>query len=300
MNHQACTFNNLTFAQWDKCDVLFDTPSWISPLPEILELSYTIYWRRWTLLTYPPEAYYWAGRSVSGIPHTIGIPQIYAGMQVNGLFTAKIAADLLVGYSDGPASWEFTYIGPGTPNYIKYVALNFGLGGMFTYRSPRTFIEGYTDPVLSNLASSPIFWGGDGTVNPWIQVDPNNSTSLNNSVSYYSGDGNGLLTRTFNAWYNSSQITVPGMMYNMQTQMVEPTMLNPWFMAMPPSNSTPPPMNWVAINGTDGKQFGGGLDTNTNTSVFFSRLSRNVGFNFNSQASSSVSNKLNVNNYTLD
>jgi hypothetical protein len=30
--------------------------------------------------------------------------------------------------------------------YIKYFISEIGLGGMFTYRSPREMAEGYTDP----------------------------------------------------------------------------------------------------------------------------------------------------------
>lgn len=35
--------------------------------------------------------------------------------------------------------------------YLRYVVIEGGMGGMFTYRSPREFIEGYNDPIVALL-----------------------------------------------------------------------------------------------------------------------------------------------------
>lgn len=44
---------------------------------------------------------------------------------------------------------EANFQSANTTYYQKYVALNFGLGGLFTYKSPSQLINGYTDPVMN-------------------------------------------------------------------------------------------------------------------------------------------------------
>jgi hypothetical protein len=194
-------------------------------------------------------------------------------------------ADLLLGYNDN--NWETSFIGINTPNYIKYVALNLGLGGLFTYRSPRTFIEGYTDPVLMNLASDPVIWGGDATVNTWIQIDPPTTTSPSlNNITFFTGDGNPGLTRTYQSWLGNQTIKVSSLRYN-NTITVEPYLANPWQFE-------------VAINGTDGKQFGGNQATSNQPSVFYNSLSRNVGFVSDGQTTSTASNRLSLMSFVMD
>jgi hypothetical protein len=83
---KMCTFNNLTYAQWDSCAVLFD------PMPsmgaiDVMDLSYVVHYRRWTLLTYPPEAWYYGARSTNQLPAEVGIAQVYQGLQIDGLYT---------------------------------------------------------------------------------------------------------------------------------------------------------------------------------------------------------------------
>jgi len=163
LGNQMCTFNNLTYNQFDN-----GTPL-LNPLPGMAEVdaidsSYIIYYQGYSILSYPLESWYYGARSTQGIPHEVAIAEMYYGAQINGLFTSKIVADLLLNYDD-VGTWESNFVGVGTPNYLKYVALNFGLGGMFTYKTPRSFIEGYTDPLLTNMQMLPVIWGGDATIN---------------------------------------------------------------------------------------------------------------------------------------
>ena len=41
------------------------------------------------------------------------------------------------------------------------MAINFGLSGVLTSRSPREMLEGYTDPFLAKLSTVPVYEGGD-------------------------------------------------------------------------------------------------------------------------------------------
>ena len=59
----GCSFSNLTYNQWFRGSVLlYPLPGIDQNLPAI-ETSYTIFYRDYTLLLYPPEVYYYDGRS---------------------------------------------------------------------------------------------------------------------------------------------------------------------------------------------------------------------------------------------
>ena len=45
--------------------------------------------------------------------------------------------------------------------YLRYNTLNNGLGGLFTLRTPREYINGFTDPKLEMLNTTPVYMGGD-------------------------------------------------------------------------------------------------------------------------------------------
>ena len=52
---------------------------------------------------------------------------------------------------------------------MKYVALNIGLGGLFTKRTSREIIEGYSDPVLTEIATTAnIYKSSDPNLDPFI------------------------------------------------------------------------------------------------------------------------------------
>lgn len=60
------------------------------------------------------------------------------------------------------------WISPNFNNYLRYQTLNLGLGGLFTLRTPREYIEGYLDPKLEMLLMTPVYMGGDQTINPYL------------------------------------------------------------------------------------------------------------------------------------
>ena len=47
---------------------------------------------------------------------------------------------------------------------MNHVAINFGLSGLITKRSPREMIEGYVDPLIESLNENPVWKGGDKTM----------------------------------------------------------------------------------------------------------------------------------------
>ena len=49
----------------------------------------------------------------------------------------------------------------GFDQYLRSVALNFGLSSLLTIRSPKEMIDGYIDPHLEKLSQTSILKGGD-------------------------------------------------------------------------------------------------------------------------------------------
>ena len=56
-------------------------------------------------------------------------------------------------------------------DYLKFVAVNIGLGGLFTRRTPCEIIEGYSDPVLTEIETDTnLYEGGDLGFSPFISL----------------------------------------------------------------------------------------------------------------------------------
>lgn len=67
----------------------------------VLHSSYVVTYEGYSLLTYPPEAYYYGAISLNKLPQEVTIQDVYAGMQPNGLFNTKIWQDIWLGINDG-------------------------------------------------------------------------------------------------------------------------------------------------------------------------------------------------------
>lgn len=127
--------------------------------------------------------------------------------------------------------------------YLKYVALNFGLGGLVTQRCPKELIEGYTDPVLDYYKNALIYYGGNAQINSMIQVDPMSSMNM---VSFFTGEEEDDYTRFYATWMDKTTIGMEGQMYT-STKTTETTWMNPW-------------SEEINVTGTDALQFPPDLD----------------------------------------
>jgi len=45
--------------------------------------------------------------------------------------------------------------------YCKYVAMQAGLNGLFTSKTPKEIISGYNDPMFQDFWNKPLYKGGD-------------------------------------------------------------------------------------------------------------------------------------------
>ena len=81
----------------------------------VLHSSYVLTYEGYSLLTYPPEAFYYGAISLNELPNEVSIEDVYYGMQPNGLFNTKIFQDIWLNVDDG--NWESHYLGINTIDY---------------------------------------------------------------------------------------------------------------------------------------------------------------------------------------
>lgn len=67
-------------------------------------------------------------------PNTVTIDDVYQSLNFTGIYNQKIMADIYLDYHDPGWSNAFTY--PNSLYYLRYLALNFGLGGLFRPMTP--------------------------------------------------------------------------------------------------------------------------------------------------------------------
>lgn len=236
---------------------------------------------------YAPEWYHYASWSAKALPF-LYVENVYKSMQVYpyGLFSSKWFGDLWFNADFCPGNWEANFVSANTQGYVRYVALNFGLGGLFTKRTPRDFIEGYTDPHLSWMQNTPVYLGGDKTVNSWIQVDPPTSTTpSNNQFTFFTGEGNPDMTRTYAIWNGQSHITVQSSEYT-STIATQPVNMNPWNFNIP-------------VIGTDGIQFSANMTEGMGLKWFVNSLSRPMALVYMGE-NDDIYEKLNIYKFMIE
>ena len=133
----------------------------------------------------------------------------------------------------------------GFKKYLKYVTIQGGMFGIFTERTPRELIEGYTDPLIETLTQMPIYQGGDTTNSPFLSIIDAPTNPKDNTIAFMQGSGTDdwdyYLTRSYVQWLGNSDVKIKGKDYEDLNTTVD-VYKDPW--------SKP-----VQVNGTDGFQF---------------------------------------------
>jgi hypothetical protein len=74
------------------------------------------------------------------------------------------------------------------------------MGGLFVKRTPREYIEGYNDPVITDIAKQPLYKGGDRTTSPFLSILTTKLTPPNTTVALFSGIDDYMMTRRYGLW----------------------------------------------------------------------------------------------------
>jgi len=122
---------------------------------------------------------------------------------------------------------------PQFKRYLKYVAFQAGLNGLFTCKTPRQIIEGYEDPLVKQLAGAEVYLGGDQTQSPFLSSDKSPTNPSDNTVEFLSGDTpdssakSYLFTRQYVGWLGRENIVMRRQDYK-TINAVEDVYSNPW------------------------------------------------------------------------
>jgi len=74
------------------------------------------------------------------------LKDVFDFFQPNRLFNLEIIGDIVLNKQIPTYSPVFTT--PQMSRYIKYLMIEGGLNGMFQFKSPKEYIEGFTDPLV--------------------------------------------------------------------------------------------------------------------------------------------------------
>lgn len=136
--------------------------------------------------------------------------------------------------------------------------------GIFTERSPRELIEGYTDPLIQSLTTMPIFKGGDNTQSPFLSIITAPTAPVMNKIAFFMGTDDTpwsyLMTRSYAKWIDSQYIN---MLKNDYTSLnvTVPILVNPW-------------LEQVPLNGTDGNQLHPNVQNDEEIVCFVNQFAR--------------------------
>ena len=123
--------------------------------------------------------------------------------------------------------------------------------------------------MLQAIYDTPIYMGGDQTINPFLSIDEPVTHPLNNPISFFTGESSYELTRTMGLWLGQENVRVQGLNQTSVKTTIEAD-YNPWAVEVP-------------IIGTDGAQFQPDLDSGITLAAFVNDLSRPCAFSFTSE-----------------
>lgn len=83
--------------------------------------------------------------------------------------------------------YPLAFTNPTMRKYIKFICIEGTMGGMFLYRTPREYIEGYVDPTVYGLSQIPLYRGGDMTTDPLLSINRAPTTPLDVRMSFFTG-----------------------------------------------------------------------------------------------------------------
>ena len=98
---------------------------------------------------FTPEVSYFAYKAnVSDIFPSLNFTDVIVNMDSDHLYNQEMWGDLLLNVNK---TGQEQYNTVGFKKYLKYATIQAGLFGLFTERTPRELVEGYTDPLVNSL-----------------------------------------------------------------------------------------------------------------------------------------------------
>jgi hypothetical protein len=189
----SCSNRQIVHNQWAFGSVL------TNPLPTMnistnVTANITSYTRVFpnytTLITFTPElAFYTHMANLTALK--ININDVFMFLNSTKLYNLKVYDDVLLGTLPAASPWNVDTM----KRYLRFVIIESALNGLFQFRTPREYLEGFNDPLIEDMSMQPVYMGGDST-NPSFMSCNSPPTILNKQqVSFFSGDDDYMFTR---------------------------------------------------------------------------------------------------------
>lgn len=127
-------------------------------------------------------------------------------------------------------------------------------------------IEGYTDPLVSELNQMPIYMGGDQATSPLLALDNPPTHPSSNRITFFTGEDDHKRTRAYADWLENPAISMQIKEYETINRLKE-TQISPWPTKVP-------------LSGSDGLQFQPSLTQEDTIAAFVNDLSRTCEFSY--------------------
>ncbi|CDW87257.1 cd36 family protein [Stylonychia lemnae] len=258
---QMCTPKELAYQQWLDLSILSQPDA---TTPE----SYVNQFPADTKLKLAPELGYFLYKAgLDKVSITLG--NVVTFMQLNRLYNLEIIGDILLNVK---SDYIDVFTNEQIRRYIRYIMVEGALGGLFQYRTPREYLEGFIDPTVYQTAQLPVWNGGDQTNDPFMSINYSPTSPKDNPIVFFSGTDDYLYTRSFGLWLDLPYITMKRKDYTSLFNL-EAVYADPWIQADGTGGKE-------YLEGTDGFQFHPDLQSDDRLWVWVNDLGRNGYFDY--------------------
>jgi CD36 family len=197
-------------------------------------------------------------------PFPVTVADVITFMQPNRLFNQEIIGDILLNVT--VKTYKPTFTNMQMARYLRFIVIEQGLNGLFTYRTPREYMEGYIDPLIYQMSQTPVYNGGDQTNDPFMSINSSPTQPPNNTVAFFTGTDDYMFTRRVARWLNLEYISLQRMDYD-SISTLSHRYVEPW-------------MGRDNLEGTDGMTFHCDIQSDDHISAFVPDFARVAYFTF--------------------
>jgi hypothetical protein len=223
--------------------------------------SYVRAFSNYTTLKFTPElAFYTKMAALNSL--NITADNVTDFLKPTGIYNLKVYSDVLLGNLTIDDPWNTDTM----KRYLRFVVVEGALQGLFQYKTPRQYMEGFNDTLILQMSAAPVYMGGDATNPAFMTTNAPPTIMRTQNLSYFSGDDDYMSTRRIAKWNNDSFVTVLRKDYD-DIATVSSQFINPWD-------------TQINLDGTDGMQFHPLVEETETLSAFTNEISRHGYFDF--------------------
>jgi len=260
-----CSHNQLAYSQWFNGSISANPTTQMTQDLKDVNSSYVRAFPSFSSLQITPELSYFVHKS--GLENQKLTPaQVWADFSPDGIYNLRKLGDIVLDKMNEEDTANLPFGGKTMQQYVRFIMIQQGLGGLFVNRSPRELIEGYTDPIVSVLSQKPVWQGGDVTTPPFLSINNPPTNIKNNKVTLFTGVNDYKFTRRYALWANVPFANIQKPQYTSIYDTVS-TNIEPW-------------KERQYLAGTDGVQFHPDIQNSEKLYVWVPELCRVGSFDF--------------------